>query len=66
MTKKKPAPSRHPDRHTKPRFTFHVDEDVLAALNAYRESIPHAPGLSAICRDLLREAMQAKGFLGRV
>lgn len=53
------------DRHSGPRLTFHVEPELLEALEAYLASLPHAPGRSQVLRDLLRDFLRAKGFFPR-
>jgi hypothetical protein len=54
--------SRGLDRHADPRLTFHAEEELVEALAAYLESLPHAPGRSQVIRDALRAFLKAKGF----
>ena len=68
--KKKPGPAPQPgskrsqgvDRHADPRFTFHMERELLAGLDAYLASLPHDPGRSQVMRDALRDFLRSKGF----
>ncbi len=67
--RKKPGRPRDPeskrssgaDRHTEPRVVVQMEEELVDALENYRDSLPHKPGRSQIIRDLLRDALRSKG-----
>lgn len=63
---RKPNPdskrSKGGDRHTDPRFTFHLEEELLRALTNYCDSFPHDVQKSQVVRDALREFLKDKGF----
>lgn len=50
------------DRHSDPRFTFHLEQELLDALADYCDSFPHDVQKSQVVRDALREFLKSKGF----
>jgi len=50
------------DRHSDPRFTFHLEKDLLQALDDYCASFPHTVGRAQVVRDSLRDFLRDKGF----
>lgn len=58
-----PAPAA--DRHTEPRFSFHLEADLLAALDDYCKAQEFDPGKSQVVRAAIRDYLQQKGFWPR-
>lgn len=50
------------DRHSDPRFTFHLEAELLEALTNYCDSFAHDLQKSQVVRDALRDFLKGKGF----
>ncbi len=49
------------DRHADPRFTFHLEQELLDALESYIATFPHEIGKGQVMRDVLRDFLRDKG-----
>ena len=66
MSKKKPGRKLDPeskrsqgiDRHAEPRIAFHLEEELLAALELYRTRQRVKPPVSEVVRTALREFLR--------
>lgn len=50
------------DRHTKPRVVFHVEQALMDAMIAYRQSASPKPSLTAALVAATQDFLRAKGF----
>lgn len=57
MAKKKPT-----DRHSQPRYAFHLEQALLDALGRYCEAQKLVPDKSEVVRLALREYLEREGF----
>jgi hypothetical protein len=55
------APEKQADQHLHPRVAFHLEQELLAALDGYCEAHEMKPGRSDIIRLALRRFLQAEG-----
>lgn len=55
------TPESPADRHADPRFAFHLEQELLDALDYYLTRLPHNPGRSQVVRDALRDFLRSKG-----
>lgn len=70
MAKKRPGRKKDPtskrstgaDRHTDPRLAFHLEPELLAALEKYRASQTVPPVVSEVLRTSLREFLRNQGY----
>ena len=70
VTKKRPGRPKDPeskrsqgqDRHTKPRLAFHLEQELLDALERYRSATIPRPGKSPILVAALEAFLVARGF----
>jgi len=66
MSKKRPGRKLDPeskrsqglDRHAEPRIAFHLEEELLAALELYRSRQRVKPPVSEVMRTALREFLK--------
>jgi hypothetical protein len=69
MSKKKPGRKQDPDskrsqgldRHAEPRLAFHLEQELLDALDAYRSGQRVKPPVSEVLRTALREFLRREG-----
>ena len=54
--------SQGSDRHSQPRFAFHLETELLAALGNYCEAQKLKPDRSEVVRLALREYLEREGF----
>ena len=62
MTKKKPGRPRGADRHSQPRLAFHLDQDLLDAIDAYCAAQQVEPGRLGVARVALQQFLEREGF----
>lgn len=68
--KKRPGRRKNPeskrsqgaDRHTKPRLAFHLDEDLLEAMERYIDATRPRPTTTAVLVTALEEHLKSKGY----
>lgn len=50
------------DRHSQPRFAFHLDQQLLDAIGAYCDAQRLVPDKSEVVRLAIREFLEREGF----
>lgn len=62
MAPPKKKPGNKADRHTKPKETFHLPQEMLDALYEYLDATEPRPDKSEVMRVALKRFLEEKGF----